>query len=564
MTLTTAAPKPTANELLKERNPTLAGTIAETLVDPQADHFVDDDTQFLKTHGIYQQDDRDVRKTGKKYIMMVRCRIPGGVVTAEQYLACDELSTKYGNDTLRVTSRQSLQFHGIPKSGVRAVVKGVNDCLLSTLSACGDNSRNVLAPPTPAVDEIGRQMHEHARQVALAVAPRTKAYHSIWIDGQALNLNEPENRDFVDPLYGKTYLPRKFKIAFVAPPLNDIDIFTNCCGYIAIGDGHGKLLGYNLVAGGGMGRSHGNDATFPRLADLIGFCAPDKVVEVTTAVLTIHRDFGDRTDRKHARLKYVLEDRGAKWFREELERRLGFKLEEPRPYKFEKQGDAFGWNQQADGRLFLGLFVETGRIVDRDGWRMKTALREVARKYRPEFRLTPANNVILANIAPEHRADIDALFASHGIHTAPDRQGSVLRRASMACVSLPTCGLALAEAERYLPGLITRIEGLMEETGLGVREISIRMTGCPNGCARPYMAEIAFVGKAPGRYQLWVGGNEACTRLAKIYRDVVKEADILAELRPLFERYLRDRRDGERFGDWAARVLWTEEPAAKA
>ena len=564
MTLTTTAPKPTGNELLKEQNPTLAGTIAETLADPQADHFIDADTQFLKAHGIYQQDDRDLRKTGKKYIMMARCRIPGGVVTPEQYLACDDLSTRYANNTLRVTSRQSFQFHGIVKSGLRALVKGINDSLLSTLAACGDNSRNVLAPPTPAKNEAAVQMHEHAQQVAIAVAPRTQAYHSIWIDGQALNFDEPANRDFVDPLYGKTYLPRKFKIGFVAPPLNDIDIFTNCCGFIAIVDEKGRLVGYNLTAGGGMGRSHGNIQTFPRVADLIGFFTPDKIVEVAKDVLTIHRDFGDRTDRKHARLKYVLEDRGAGWFREEMDRRLGFKLEDPHPYKFDKQGDAFGWNKQADGKLFLGLFVETGRICDRDGWRMKTALRTVVEKFRPEVRLTPANNMLLANIAPEHREEIDRVFAEHGIHTEPDKQGSVLRRASMACVALPTCGLALAEAERYLPSLITRIEALMEETGVGMQEITIRMTGCPNGCARPYMAEIAFVGKAPGRYQVWLGGNEACTRVNRVYLDIVKEADIINELRPVFQRFVQDRTEGERFGDWVARAIWKEEAGAEA
>ena len=377
-----------------------------------------------------------------------------------------------------------------------------------------------------------------------------------------LDLEDPANKDFVDPLYGKTYLPRKFKIAFAIPPLNDIDIFTNCCGFIAIGDGGGKLLGYNLTAGGGMGRSHGNVATFPRLADVIGFLPPEKVVDVAKAVVTIHRDFGDRADRKHARLKYVLADRGAQWFREELERRVGFRLAEPRPFRFEKQGDAFGWNRQADGRLFLGLFMETGRIRDRDGWRMKTALREVVAKYQPEVRLTPANNVILANLAAAQQDEITRLFAEHGVQTEPERQGSILRRASMACVALPTCGLALAESERYLPDLITRLEGLLAEVGLGGQEITIRMTGCPNGCARPYMAEIGFVGKAPGRYQIWLGGNEASTRLNRLYRDVVKDPDILTELRPLFARYAQERRAEERFGDWVARALWPEQPAA--
>jgi sulfite reductase (NADPH) hemoprotein beta-component len=553
--------KPSANELLKERDPTLSGTIAQTLADAQADQFVEDDAQFLKFHGVYPQDDRDLRKTGKKYIFMVRCRIPGGVLTPTQYLACDDLSTRYANNTLRVTSRQGFQFHGVVKGGLRALVKEINDALLGTLAACGDVNRNVMAPPTPAMNKLGVQVQEHARQAAAAVLPRTQAYHSIWIDGAPLDLADPANKDFVDPLYGKTYLPRKFKIAFAIPPLNDIDIFTNCCGFIAIGDGSGKLFGYNLAAGGGMGRSHGNAATFPRLADLIGFLPAEKVVEVAKAVLTIHRDFGDRGDRKHARLKYVLEDRGAKWFREELQRRVNFTLAQPMPFKFERQGDAFGWHQQADGRLFLGLFVETGRIKDRDGWRLKTALREAVTKYQPEVHLTPANNVILANLAAAQRDEITRLFAEHGVQTELERQGSILRRASMACVSLPTCGLGLAESERYLPSLITRLEALLAEAGLRGQEITIRMTGCPNGCARPYMAEIGFVGKAPGRYQVWLGGNEASTRLNRLYRDMVKDPDIDAELRPLFARYAQERAAGERFGDWVARVLWPEQPA---
>jgi sulfite reductase (NADPH) hemoprotein beta-component len=413
----------------------------------------------------------------------------------------------------------------------------------------------------PAVNKLGEQVQEHARQVAAAVLPRTRAYHSIWIDGAPLDLEDPANKDFEDPLYGKTYLPRKFKIAFVIPPRNDVDIFTNCCGFIAIGDATGKLFGYNLTAGGGMGRSHANVETFPRLADVIGFLPPERVADVAKAVVTIHRDFGDRGNRKHARLKYVLEDRGAEWFREELESRVGFRLAEPMPFKFDKQSDAFGWNQQVDGRLFLGLYVEMGRIRDRDGWRMKTALREVVAKYQPEIRLTPSNNVILANLAPAQRDEITRLFAAHGVQTEPERQGSLLRRASMACVALPTCGLALAEAERYLPGLITRLEGLLAEVGLSGQEITVRMTGCPNGCARPYMAEIGFVGKAPGRYQVWLGGNETSTRLNRLYRDTVKDPDIVAELRPLFVRYAQERLPGERFGDWVARVLWRAQPA---
>ena len=560
MTPTPDTNQPSPAELLKASSPTLSGTIAQTLADPQADRFSDDDNQFLKFHGVYQQRDRDVRGADKKFILMVRCRIPGGVVNPAQYLACDDLAARYANNTLRVTSRQGLQFHGVVKSGLRAVVKGINDVLLTTLAACGDNSRNVMAPPSPATNGLAKQVHQHARETAAALSTRTPAYHSIWIDGVPLNLDAPENKNFVDPLYGKTYLPRKFKVGFAIPPLNDVDVLTNCCGFIAITDATGKLIGYNLVAGGGMGRSHGNAATFPRLADVIGFLPADKAVEVAKTVLTIHRDFSGRTDRKHARLKYVLADRGAAWFREELERRLGFKLGEARPFKFDRQGDAFGWHRQADGKLFLGLFVETGRIQDKDGWRIKSALRKVVEKFQPEIRLTPANNLILAGIDPAHQGEITDLFAGHGVRI--ENQGSVLRRASMACVSLPTCGLGLAESERCLPGLVTHMETLLAETGLSDQEIAIRMTGCPNGCARPYLAEIGFVGKAPGKYQIYLGGNAASTRLNRLWKETVKDADIVTELRPVLARYAKEHQGAERFGDWVARVLWNEQPAA--
>jgi len=515
-------------ENLKQASPALTGNIAFTLADAQTDRFSEDDVTFLKFHGIYQGDDRDQRRTGKKHIFMVRCRIPGGVVTPAQYLALDDLATRYANNTLRVTSRQGIQFHGVVKSGLGVLVKDINATLLTTLSACGDVIRNVMSPPAPATNGLAFQVREHARQVSAALAPRTPAYHSIWIDGVQL----PPDPSFTDPLYGKTYLPRKFKIGFAIPPHNDVDIFANCCGFIAVPGG------YNLLAGGGMGRSHGNKETFPRLADVIGFLPSDKVVDVARAVLTIHRDFGDRTNRKHARLKYVLEDKGVAWFRQELEQRVGFQLGDAKTVTFTTQGDPFGWHTQADGRLFLGLFVEIGRIKGE----FKTALRAVVETFQPEIRLTPGNNVILANISPADQAEITCLLAGHGA-------GSPLRRASMACVALPTCGLAVAEAERYLPSLITQIEELTDE------EIVIRMTGCPNGCARPYMAEIAFVGKSPGLYQIWLGGNVASTRLNKLYREAVKDAHIINELRPLLQRYRQERQVGERFGDWCVRAV---------
>jgi sulfite reductase (NADPH) hemoprotein beta-component len=548
----------THNEVIKAAIPTLAGTIAATLADSGADHFSEDDNQFLKFHGSYQQDDRDLRKAGKKYIMMVRGRIPGGVMTSQQWAVFDELATKYGNNSLRITTRQSIQFHGVVKTNLRPLIQAINEALLSTLAACGDVNRNVLAPPTPAHTRARAQVFEDCRRVALALAPQTKAYHSIWIDGQQLDLDDPANKDFVDPLYGRTYLPRKFKIAFAIPPSNDVDVFTNCLGFIAIVE-NDRLAGYNLAVGGGMGRSHGNEATYPRLADVIGFFTPDRVVDVARAVLTLHRDFGDRADRKHARLKYVVAERGVEWTRAEIEKRAGVRFGPAQPFQFTSMGDLYGWRRAVDGSLFLTLFVETGRVKDSGDHRLKSALRRIAGQFPDtEFRLTTNQNVILANVAGTQQAAITSLLEAHGVKTSS--QTSVLHAASMACPALPTCGLALAESERMLPGLIDRIETLCAEAGLAGEEIIIRSTGCPNGCARPYTAELAFVGKAPGRYQVWLGGNAAGTRLNRVWKDMVTDQDIESELRPLLGRFAKERNEGERFGDWCHRAL----PAAPA
>jgi sulfite reductase (NADPH) hemoprotein beta-component len=561
--MSTTAPAPLSkNELLKQRVPTLAGNIAATINDPAAEKFSEDDEQFIKFHGIYQQDDRDLRKTGKKYIMMIRSRIPGGVMTSNQWKVFDDLATQYGNNTLRVTTRQCIQFHGVVKTGLGPLVKRINESLLSTLAACGDVNRNVTASPTPATTTAREQVFADARATALALAPRTKAYHSIWIDNTQLNLDDPENTAFNDPLYGQTYLPRKFKISFVVPPVNDMDVFTNDLGFIAVVEGD-KLLGYNVAVGGGMGRSHGNVQTFPRLADVIGFVRPENLIEVAKAVLTIFRDYGDRANRKHARFKYVVEERGVAWVTAEVNRRANHALTGVRRFEFTTTGDLYGWHQAVDGSLFLTLFVQTGRIKDAEGHAMKSALRAVAEKFpHIEFRLSANQNVILANVPPADRAGITALLASHGVKT--ENQTSILHAASMACPALPTCGLALAESERALPGLINRIEKLAAEIGVGHEEIIIRSTGCPNGCARPYMAEIAFVGKAPGKYQLWLGGDVAGRRLNQIFKDVIKEAELEAELKPLLTRWKNERITGERFGDFATRVLLPEVAAAAA
>jgi sulfite reductase (NADPH) hemoprotein beta-component len=553
-----AVPKLTRNEGLKSNDPLLAGTIRQTLDDSAKERFTEDDYEFLKFHGIYQQDDRDKRKVGKQYIFMVRGRLPGGSLNSDVYLAFDRLCGEFANNTLRITTRQGFQFHGVVKGALGPFMKGLNDAMATTLAACGDVNRNVMAAPTPATSPLVDEIQRHAKTVSDALLPKTRAYHQIWVEGVELKLTD-EDASFVDPLYGKSYLPRKFKVAFAIPPLNDIDIFTNDCGFVAIAE-NGRLAGYNLVAGGGMGMSHGNAQTFPRLADVIGFVTPEQVVATAKAVVTIHRDFGDRTNRKHARLKYVIEERGVPWFREEMERRLGFKIPAARPFEFTSQGDVYGWQKQFDGKYFLGLFVENGRIKDAGDYRLKSGLRAVAEKFKCDLRLSPSQNILLVNVGPEDRDGITKTLAEFGVPV--ENQASVLRRASIACPALPTCGLALAESERVMPDVLTRLEGLLKEVGLADEEIIIRMTGCPNGCARPYTAELALVGKAPGKYQLYVGGNQPGTELCSLYKESVKSDELVNELRPVFSRFKRERVGAERFGDFSRRVLLPEKQAS--
>ncbi|MDA7524769.1 NADPH-dependent assimilatory sulfite reductase hemoprotein subunit [Verrucomicrobia bacterium] len=541
------------NEILKENDPLLAGNLAATLNDPEVDRFSKDDGQFLKFHGIYQQDDRDKRKTGKHYMFMIRGRIASGIMAPDQYRVYDDLATNYANNTLRLTSRQSIQFHGVVKTGLGPLMKTINEALMTTLAACGDVNRNVMASPTPATDAWINKVHEDSELLSNALQPTTQAYHSIWVEGVQLDLEEHKDHD--DPLYGKTYLPRKFKTAFAIPPLNDVDLFTNCLGFVAIAE-NDKLVGYNLTAGGGLGMSHNNPNTFPRKADVIGYIARDQIENVAKGVLTIHRDFGDRTDRKHARLKYVLEEKGVEWFRNELEKRIGFKLEDAKPFEFTRQGDRFGWHKQADGNHFLGLFVEAGRIKDTDSIQLKTAIRKVVDSYNTEIRLTPTQNILIVNVTPESVEGINKILADHGVQTTHEK--SPVRSATMACPALPTCGLALAESERYLPGLIDRVEGLLGNAGIPQEEIIIRMTGCPNGCARPYMAELAFVGRAPKKYNVYVGGNESGTRLNRLYKVSVKDDEMDELLGSLLHRFKGERQTDERFGDWSARALWKE------
>jgi sulfite reductase (NADPH) hemoprotein beta-component len=416
-----------------------------------------------------------------------------------------------------------------------------------------------MAPPTPATSPLVDHILGQARALSDALCPRTSAYHTIWLEGKQVDLDESANASFEDPLYTKRYLPRKFKTAFAIPPLNDTDIFTNDLGFIAIIE-QGRLVGYNLLAGGGLGMSHGNAKTFPRLADVIGFITPENLELFAKAVITVHRDFGDRTNRKHARLKYVIEGSGVDWFRLEVEQRTGIPFAPARSFQFTRQGDLLGWHQQNNGHWFLGLFVENGRIKDVPDYRLRSGLRQVIEKFQPEVRLTSSQNLLLVNVSSADRPEIERVLSEHGVSVT--NPFSRTRLASMACPALPTCGLALAESERVLPDLVTRVEALLAEVGLKDEELIIRMTGCPNGCARPYVAEIALVGKSPNKYQLYLGGNEASTRLNRVYKDSVKGEDVIAELRILLVRYCEQRISDERFGDFCARVIWPESPVS--
>ena len=538
------------NETIKEQSRFLRGTIAEGLAETATGALAEDDTQLTKFHGIYQQDDRDLRaerakkKLEKAFSFMARLRVPGGVLTPTQWIAMHDLAAARANGTLRLTTRQTIQFHGIIKSNLRPAIQAINAAMLDTIAACGDVNRNVICTPNPARSALHRAALATARALSAHLLPKSRAWHEIFIDGAQVAGGEAED----EPILGRTYLPRKFKIAIAIPPLNDVDAFAHELGLIAIEEA-GRIAGYNVVVGGGMGMTHGEPDTFPRTGDLIGFCTPDQVLAVAEQVVTVQRDWGDRADRKHARLKYTIERHGIAAFQAELERRLGFALAPARPYRFERSGDPAGWQQGDDGRWHFYLFVENGRVHDLPGRALLSGLRAVAEAHDGTFLLTPNQNLIIAGVTAARKSAIEALLAAHGLDAAP----SALRRNAMACVALPTCGLALAESERFLPDLLTALEAEAAAAGLGGDEITIRMTGCPNGCARPYLAEIGLVGVRPGFYHLYLGGAFDGTRLSKLYRREVDQDAIVAALRPLFAAYAAERQAGERFADFVIR-----------
>lgn len=556
----------TANEGIKDVSNYLRGTILEGLANTSTGSLSADDQQLTKFHGIYQQDDRDIRRERRKnklepaYSFMIRVRVPGGVSTPQQWLDMDRIAQEHANGAIKLTTRQAFQFHGVIKSNLKRSIAEINEALFDTLAACGDVNRNVMCNPNPNQSKVHGEVLQLATDISDHLSPRTGAYHDIWIDdgtGEKVKVtyDPPKIDDIADeeePIYGKLYLPRKFKTVIAVPPSNDVDIYAHDLGYIAILAGDDKIVGYNVTVGGGMGMTHGNEETFPRLADLLGFCTPEQAVLVGEAVVRVQRDFGNRDVRTNARLKYTVERMGIDAFREEVEKLCGFKLGEPRDFKFEHNGDRYGWIEDHTGNFHYTMFIENGRIHDTDEYPLMTGLREIAKTHDGDFRLTANQNLIIANISSAKKAEIEKILRAHKMLDSYER--SALRLNSMACVSLPTCGLALAESQRYLPELITEIDEVIESVGLRHDAITIRMTGCPNGCARPYISEIGFVGRAPGKYNLYLGGGFHGERLSKLYAPSVKGTDAAKILKPIIEDYAKNREEGEHFGDFTIRA----------
>ncbi|SFJ94684.1 sulfite reductase (NADPH) hemoprotein beta-component [Halobacillus dabanensis] len=547
---------PDEMERIKQESRFLRGTLVESFQDPISASIPEEDTKLLKFHGSYMQDDRDLRNERKRqklepaYQFMIRVRLPGGVATPDQWLTMDELADQYGNGTLKLTTRQTFQMHGILKWNMKNSIQAMNAALMDTIAACGDVNRNVMCNSNPNQSELHAEVYDWAKRVSDHLLPKTKAYHEIWLDEEKV-IDGKE----AEPIYGPLYLPRKFKIGVAVPPSNDVDVFSQDLGFIAIVEG-GELLGFNVAVGGGMGMTHGDTNTYPQLARVIGFCTPDQVVDVAEKILTIQRDYGNCSNRKNARFKYTIDRLGVDWILEELNSRLGWELEESRPYHFENNGDRYGWVKGEDGHWHHTFFIQNGRIKDSEGYRLKEGLRKIAESQIGEFRLTPNQNVTLSKVAEEDKPEIDALIKEYAL--TGGEHNSALRRNSMACVAMPTCGLAMAESERYLPSLIDKLEEILDEAGLSDEEIIIRMSGCPNGCSRPALGEIGFIGKAPGKYNMYLGAGFAGDRLNKLFRENIGEEEIINELKPIFFHYAKDRKEQEKFGDFVIRAGYIE------
>ena len=533
-------------EQVKAESQGLRGPLQEDL--ESADAFLSEAGKTLiKFHGSYEQTNRDKRgAAAREYIFMVRSKLPGGRLTPAQYLAHDDIATQHGNGTLRITTRQGIQFHGVVKGHLRNTIRELNHALVTTFGACGDVVRNVMCCPAPSADPQRLAVQRIADRISAETLPRTKAYHQIWVDGEAIVADEE------DPLYGVTYLPRKFKVAIAFAGDNCMDIFTNDAGLIALFGEDGTLAGFNVVAGGGMGVTHNKEATFARLADVVGFVAPEHAVEIIKAIVTVHRDFGDRTNRKHARLKYVLQEWGLEKFRQELQSRVPFPIEPPREMPAFVVHDHLGWHAHGPDAWSLGLPVDSGRIADVDDQRLRTGIREVVSRFGTDVQLTAQQNLLLSGIRSADRDAVEAVLEAHGVVTLGSISG--VRRNSLACPALPTCGLAISEAERVLPRVLGDLERVLDDVGLPDLPIVFRMTGCPNGCARPYVAEVALVGRSLDKYLLYLGGDAAGTRLAQPFMDLVPLGAVATTLKPLLERYRDGRRSHEGFGDFCDRL----------
>ncbi|NOU67975.1 assimilatory sulfite reductase (NADPH) hemoprotein subunit [Paenibacillus sp. LMG 31461] len=547
-------------EQIKIRSNYLRGSLEETLENRITGSIPEDDNRLMKFHGSYMQDDRDLRNERAKqklepaYQFMLRVRAAGGIVTADQWLMMDRVAQKYANGTIRLTTRQSFQLHGVIKWNMKKTIQEVNASMLSTLAACGDVNRNVMCNPNPYQSEIHGEVYEWANRISNHLDPRTRAYHEIWLDGEKIVDSRDDEEQ--EPIYGHVYLPRKFKIGIAVPPSNDVDVYSQDLGYIAVIE-DGRLVGFNVSVGGGMGMSHGDVKTYPQVGQVIGFIKPEQAVDLAEKTVMIQRDYGDRSVRKHARFKYTIDDRGIEWFVNELQTRLGWNLEPARAFHFESNGDRYGWVKGSNGKWHFTMFIQNGRVMDDGDYRLMTGLREIAKIHSGDFRLTSNQNLIIGNVSAQKKKKIEELIKDHGI--TDGLHYSALRRNSMACVAFPTCGLAMAESERYLPSLITKVESILEGVGLREQEITIRMTGCPNGCARPMLAELAFIGKAAGKYNMYLGGGFAGNRLNKLYKENIGESEILDSLQTIIPHYAKERQNDEHFGDFVIRAGYVKE-----
>ena len=543
-------------EDIKAASHGLRGTIKKSLASTET-HFEEHDYQLLKFHGTYQQDDRDQRterrkqKLDKAWEFMVRTKQPGGVISADQYLALDRLCDDIANGTLRITTRQGIQFHGIPKVGLKDAISRINASGLTTWGACGDVVRNTMAPAAPYATPAHRDAQQLARELSETFLARTTAYTEIWLNGEKLDTETSAGNELEEPIYGRHYLPRKFKIGIAVPPQNDVDVYSQDIGFIPHAP-DGEVEGYTLTAGGGFGMSHGKTETYPVLGKPLFYVQREHALDAAVAIVCTQRDYGNREDRKRARLKYLIETRGLDWFRKEVESRMKTRPEPPKPVHFDTVGDHLGWREQGDGKLFCGIRVEVGRILDTESCRYRTAFRTIAEKFSFPIRFTPNCNIIFADIEPGQRDAVSRALGEHGVN--PDESLTEARRTAHACVALPTCGLALSESERVFPALMNRIDEILRDLGLENEPILFRMTGCPNGCARPYNADFAFVGRSPGKYAFYVGGSVAGDRLAGLEQKTIAFDDIPSAVRRHLEEFARDRQPGETFSQFWGRT----------